>query len=51
MKKIDERIILERELSQAKRDLFRVETIREFKAIQNRIQFLNERIRELDNKK
>jgi hypothetical protein len=50
MKRVNERIILEKELMQAKKDLFRVTTIREFKAIQNRIQFLSEKIKELENK-
>jgi hypothetical protein len=51
MRRIDERIILEKELLKAKKDLFRAMSIREFKAIQNRIQFLSERIKELNNER
>ena len=50
MKKINERDILERQLLQAKKDLFRVGTLRELKVIQNRIHFLNEKIEEFDKK-
>ncbi|MDI6807009.1 MAG: hypothetical protein QMD14_04340 [Candidatus Aenigmarchaeota archaeon] len=50
-RKIDERNILEAQLIQAKKDLFKVNTIRELKLLQNRIYYLNTRIKEIANRK
>lgn len=49
-REIDERAILEQQLIRAKKELFRVNNLRELRVMQHRIQYLTQRLKELEGK-